>query len=212
MATTTNGIYYRTNGEAASTSEAQALSLATSVNTSLGVVSVAPTSLGVDAGTATSNTVGKISFSGVTTLNINGIFSSKYLNYRFFMDVQGTTTANNFNWRLRNGASDYTTANYYGWGWYLDYNSGGYDTGQSVITTTTGKFGYAYAGTGTYLMGDVMNPYPSTRPTAILNHQINGGTMWWRGGFYNNNVSGDGITILFPNAHSGTISFYGYNS
>jgi len=190
MATTTNGIYYRTNAEAATTSEAQALSLANSVNTGLGLIAVAPTSLGVNAGTATATTAGKITYSGVTTLNINGIFSSKYRNYRFLIESTATTTANELNWRLRNSGTDYTTANYYGWGWYLDYNSGGYDTGQSVINTTYGKFGYAYAGTGTYFFGDIINPYVSTRPTAILNHQINGGTMWWRGGFYNQNVSG----------------------
>lgn len=212
MATTTNGIYYRTNAEALATSEAQALSLANSVNNAVGLIPVAPSSLGVDAGSASATSIGKITFSGVTTLQVNSVFSSKYLNYRFFMDITATTTANNFNWRLRSGTTDYTTANYYGWGWYLDYNSGGYDTGQSVIATTTGKFGYAYGGTGTYLVGDILNPYLSTKPTGILNHQLNGGTMWWRGGFYNNNVSGDGITLLFPNPHSGTISFYGYNS
>lgn len=175
-----------------------------------GLIAVSPVSLGIDAGSATFNANGKITFSGVTTLNINGIFSAQYRNYRFMMDTVASTSANNLNWRLRNAGTDYSTANYFGWGWYLDYNSGGYDTGQSIQNQAVGKFGYAYAGTGTFLMGDIMDPFISTKPTGILNHQLNGGTIWWRGNFYNNNVSGDGITIIFPNASSGTLSFYGY--
>lgn len=177
----------------------------------VGLVPVTPTSLQLDAGTASFDMLGKITFSGVTTLSINGIFSSKFTNYRFIAKPVATTTTNNLNWRIRNAGTDYSASSYLGWGWYLDYNSGGYDTGQSVINGSSGKFGYAYAGTGTILVGDILDPFVSTKPTAILNHQINGGTMWWRGGYYNVNTAADGFSFLFPNASSGTVSFYGYN-
>ena len=210
----TNYIIKATTGWSAGDSELALRMAAAETNASTtnksGLVPVIPTSVVKDAGTVTVNANGKITFSGVTTLRLNGIFSGAFSNYRFFGDPVVTTTANNMNYRFCKDGVDYQTLNYMGWGWYLDYNSGGYDTGQSVINQNAGKFGYAYAGTGTMFFGDIIDPFIAAKPSAILSHQINGGTMWWRGNFYNNNVSADGITFIFPNAASGSFTFYGY--
>lgn len=210
----TNYIIKATTGWSAGDSELAlrmaAVETAAATTNKSGLVPVIPTSVVKDAGTVTVNANGKITFSGVTTLRLNGLFSGSFSNYRFFGDPVSTTSANNLNYRFCKDGTDYQTLNYMGWGWYLDYNSGGYDTGQSVINQNAGKFGYAYAGTGTMLLGDIIDPFISSKPSAILSHQINGGTMWWRGNFYNNNVSADGITFIFPNATSGSFTFYGY--
>lgn len=210
----TRAVIKATTGWSAGDSELALRMAAAETNASTtnksGLVPVIPTSVVKDAGTVTVNANGKITFSGVTTLRLNGIFSGAFSNYRFFGDTVVTTTANNMNYRFCKDGIDYQTLNYMGWGWYLDYNSGGYDTGQSVINQNAGKFGYAYAGTGTMFFGDILDPFIAAKPSAILSHQINGGTMWWRGNFYNNNVSADGITFIFPNAASGSFTFYGY--
>ncbi len=83
-----------------------------------GLIPVSPASVGKDAGTVSVDAHGKITFSGVTTLNLNSLFSSSFTNYRFLADFTSTTTANNLNLRFRNGSTDYTTSNYLAWGWY----------------------------------------------------------------------------------------------
>lgn len=87
MATTSPvGIYYRTNGEAAATSEAQSLSLANSVNNAIGVVPVVPSSVTVGSGTASIDANGSVTFSGCNYFDIVGAFSSSYANYKILFE------------------------------------------------------------------------------------------------------------------------------
>lgn len=112
MATTSPaGIYYRTNGEAVSTLEAQALSLANSVNNAVGYVPVVPSSVAVGSGSAsvTSNSI--ISFSGATSLSMNNIFSSAFRSYRLVISIDSSSGNTELMARLRTTTDN--TANYF---------------------------------------------------------------------------------------------------
>lgn len=86
MATTTNGIYYRTNGEAAATSEAQALSLANSVDKAIGLVPIIPTSVTVGSGSASVAADGKVTFSNCNYFDIINAFNSNYVSYKIVFE------------------------------------------------------------------------------------------------------------------------------
>jgi len=82
----------------------------TAAGTPPGLVLVEPTSISNTGGTAT-KTGGQVTFSAVSTLNLNGMFTSTYDNYKIMIDA--TTSANNsFNFRLRVAGVDASGSNY----------------------------------------------------------------------------------------------------
>lgn len=216
MATTTNGIYYRTNGEAAATSEAQALSLATSVNNSVGLVSVVPTSVAVATGSASVAANGTVTFTGTTAVSLNGVFTSNYRNYRMVLEVPVVSATASTLIRLRSAGTDSSVNTYYQW-WFLSRlsgatqtNTGGPNTYYSLMNMPGGTGFYCWS-------GEIMTPQVSDRQTtfsgvgfgqdATNSYQVMSGIVY-------NTVAGfDGFTLQTFSAATltGTIKIYGYN-
>lgn len=103
----------------------------------MGLKNVVPTSVQVGSGSATVNANGLVTFSGATSISLNGVFTSTYTNYKIILHQMRSNTANTaVKFRVRNSGTDYTTNQYY--------------TNGVVQTSTTAPAAYAVMN-GTWL-------------------------------------------------------------
>ena len=80
----------------------------------IGFVPVSPGSIAHSGGTATVNSVGKVTFTNITSLSLNDVFTSSYENYRIHIyNLQASAASNAVNFRLRAAGSNYTGNQHY---------------------------------------------------------------------------------------------------
>jgi hypothetical protein len=175
-----------------------------------GLVKIIPSS----ATNGTLATNGDVSISAQSTVNINGCFTSGFLNYRImFSDLRIVTSNQDFQFQLRSGGSTATASNY-SWG-QINYD---------VVTTvfsqsganpaTSATISRLGAGNFTVINMDIFEPFQAKQTGATWDSAFSNGYMIIRkGGFIHTlSTSYDGFTISVPaNTFSGTVSVYGYN-
>ena len=84
---------------------------------SAGLVPVIPTSVNVGSGSATVGVSGMVSFTGSSSIRLNGCFTSSYRNYKILLDVTAASAIQSICIRYSSGGTDNTTAdNYFAWG------------------------------------------------------------------------------------------------
>jgi hypothetical protein len=84
-----------------------------SLNT-MGLRNVVPTSVQVASGSATVNANGLVTYNGITSISVNGVFTSTYTNYKIILHQMRSNTANTaVKFRLRSAGTDYTGNQYY---------------------------------------------------------------------------------------------------
>jgi hypothetical protein len=100
-----------------------------------GLVSMAPTSIAYSGTSAGINADGGVDFSAVTSLSLNGVFTSDYDNYLIVFIGKTSIDGYGLSWKLRASGTDTTDSNYARQ--YVQANSttvaGGRATGQSSI-------------------------------------------------------------------------------
>lgn len=184
----------------------------TGVTTGAGLTPIIPTS----ATTGTVGATGTVTFTGQTSISVNGCFTSSYTYYRFFTDFTTTNmTGTNTVWVMRASGTNNTTSNYSFNGYrFIDWAPAQFNTsaGASWI------FLDANAQTGTsYLQGYTDIMYPQQTSRTYMNHVAN---MYGAAGFdgsnyvagmFNGTTSFDGFSIIFSASSTGTIKIYGYN-
>ena len=80
----------------------------------MGLKNVVPTSISVGSGSATVNANGLVSFSGATSISLNGVFTSTYNNYRLmYVGSVGASANGELRARYRSAGSDYSASQYY---------------------------------------------------------------------------------------------------
>lgn len=222
MATTSpNGIYYHTSANAPITEEARSLAVANSVqialNKTTGLIPIIPTSVTVyngPTGTASVGTTGIVTFTGVNSFALNGVFLSSY----DYVNIKFNTWngPGNYLWAKFTTAGTYTTTAAY-------YTTAAYKQGASMGNWADGA-GQSYVSLG-YIPSSEMagtdltvwNPmyslnygYPVMNWTSFY-HGGNGtwvqGTAKWNGG-----ANFDGINFLSSagNIFSGTVQAWGF--
>lgn len=77
-----------------------------------GLAKIVPSSVAVGSGTGSANALGTVTFSGVSSLSLNDVFSSTYANYRINLKAQTSTEAD-CNMRMRSSGSDDSSGNYF---------------------------------------------------------------------------------------------------
>ncbi len=175
---------------------------------------VVPSSVSVGSGSGSANAAGFVTFSGASSVSLNGVFSSTYDNYRILFN-HSVSAAAGIRMRLRvSGADD--TNNVYGTGMYYR-QQGGAGVGNLSDGFTTS---YALINDTNSLKGDVsLDLYnPFTANETRLTHQTN-----WQGysplqyytnvggGVFTNTTSFTGLTIFSSsNTMTGSIAVYGY--
>jgi hypothetical protein len=183
-----------------------ALELADATTNRSGLVPIIPTSVSVNVGTATVNGTGKISFTGVGTLSLDGVFSAAYDNYVMYIDIPAGTTQTWY--RFRASGAD-RTDNLYGYmAYYADWN------GNFAATTPRSSGNQTRGNLTSYfpVTAEIKQPFISTRPTQTF---AKGGvinTTVWNAGGFGSNMSVTGISFPFDVNSTGTVQILGVRS
>ena len=176
-----------------------------------GIVPMVPTSVAVGSGTGTANALGQVTFSGASSVSLNGVFTSAYRNYKVvgnWLSSVGTDGC----LRLRAAGTDNTTASsYLNQQMYITSASvGASDLQQNLVqylpniqTTLINTFS-----------AEFFNPQIAAATgitTSAISAQNDG--YWIQCGvIHNQAVSYDGFTIFNISGNiTGTVSVYGYN-
>ena len=183
-----------------------------------GLRMVVPTSVAVGSGSASVDANGKITFSGASSLNINGCFSSTYDNYRIIMTLQGSTADAGFYQRMLASGSAESSSNYYLGSTYVPM------TGASgLLQTNAGSFwGFGGLETTTEYYNNYSFDFQS--PFLTRGTWFNFAGMWVNNagtlqsingaGNLNTSTSYDGLQLYAStgNLQGGTIRIYGYKN
>lgn len=183
-----------------------------------GLIPVVPASVVVASGSAAVNSLGTVTFTGATVISLNGVFTSRYNNYRIIFDLGAGSTGNGtVLGRFRAAGTDYSGAAY---DWAGTLTRG---TGTTAVTAGTAQNYFPITDTGTsnnFIAGavfDVQLPAFSTRWTRfnILSSANDATSAQSRrlGGATTINLAFDGITFIAQaGAYTGTVTVYGYNA
>jgi hypothetical protein len=165
-----------------------------------------------EVGTSALIPINTTSFSSVTSVSLDSVFTSTYQNYRIVMTTDDPATAQTFTLRFRTSASDNTTSN------YARMNSsntaGG---GAETVTGTTTSFFAGYVGAGSLFFSDLTVFRPQqTANTAIAGFTISNNSTytsisrWNIGGWFNATTSFDGFSLLMGANTTGVVRVYAY--
>jgi hypothetical protein len=182
----------------------------------VGLVNIVPPTVNFSGGTATSNSLNEIVFSGVTSFSLNNVFSSDYSNYKIVLagGLAGTSNGINLQFQLRQSGANRTSAY---------YANGVVQVGTTAPAASFFSNSSSYSSnnlsTAAYnaQVMEIIGPHVSSRPTTILN-QANGasGSALFRlvnGGIHDVAESHDGFTFFVASGTiSGTVQVFGYNS
>jgi hypothetical protein len=174
--------------------------------TAPGLAIVTPTSIANSGGSASASG-GAVTFTGVSSISLNGVFSATYENYRIvFTSTSGSTIQTSF--RLRAAGSDNSSSYFYNL-----IEAGGGVSNSPATGATSARTGYA-ATTVSFNSFDVSQPFLSVVTNYAGNYltQVGNYTGLCAGG-HNNAASYDGITFLPASSTlTGTVRVYGYKN
>ena len=183
-------------------------------NTAGGLALITPTS--VD-GTGVSLSGQTVSFSGSSSISVNGCFSSSYLNYRVEFNVTGSNASTTILLRVRKNGSDHV-GSYSSVGPYYYLSAG---TGYSTITASQAVSYFLIGGTpGSSGVGgghiEFFGPKAPTTTTVQYCSGINianTGAEWYSGmGIHYATYDPDGFSIIGNSGYTltGSLKVYGY--
>ena len=176
-----------------------------------GMVLVSPTSITHSGTSATLGANGQVTFTGVTSLSLNGVFSAGFDNYVLSIRYD-LSSDNDIYMRLRVSGSDNSTANSYV-AQQLDASS----TSVNAARLTSNQF-QPFSGGGTTENGLITMIYGPflVQPTAMRSANVASvSSAFLRdvAGTHNQSTSYDGITIYPASANmTGTLQVYGVRS
>lgn len=184
-------------------------------NLRVGVVSLSPPTVTIATGTGSTNSLGVISFTGATSLTVDGIFDSNFTHYKGRLTYRntGTSLSQNITARIRVGGSTITATNYQTGFHYL--LGGAVNTGSSltdnVYVLLMGS-GASTDVTENSIDFTIYNPYISTKTTQVFSEFTRGRNGGLAFGNYGVANQATGIYIAPSiDAISGTLQFFGYN-
>ena len=175
-----------------------------------GLAKIIPTSVAVGSGSGSANGNGTVTFSGASSVSLNGVFTSTYDNYQIVIETTASAGAY-LNFRLRLSGTDNSAASY-SWG---------------MVNTTNGGAAYQLAGSGA-TSSNVLRPGTARNTCtfticnpAIARETIYSGTQSFNdgatvgiasaiGGIHAVSTAYDGFTIIHSGTITGTVSVYGY--
>lgn len=176
-----------------------------------GLIKIVPSSVAVGSGTGSASALGTVTFTGVSSLNLNGVFSSTYNAYQIVLTISTFATGGQINYRYGTNGTPQTGASYSVAGIYGDNNNTSGAFGQSGQTSIL--WGQSSASGTEAWFGVVEVGLPNSAVRTFSSHRAttNGATRsTFQGGAYNGT---DQFTdfIILPNANmTGTVSVYGY--
>lgn len=180
-----------------------------------GLIPVKPSTVAVGSGSAAISAKGTVTFTGASTVSLNGVFTTAYSHYMVvFSEDSSTATGNPFYCRFRTAGVDNTNANYY-WGGTFTRISGVQGAhagnGSSVL-----QLGYIHTSPFTSGVLYITNPQKAIFTTfdfSFFGQDSTGALSTIAAGTFNLNTQFDGITF-FPSAGNmtGSVTIYGFNA
>lgn len=169
-----------------------------------GLAKIVPSSVAVGSGTGSADAFGTVTFSGASSVSLNGVFSSAYDNYKIIYNLNAGTYSDVF-LRLRNAGVDATGSNYYWSALYMTgttlANNGGSTSATSSTFATVSTGGTSQGSweinspfLARITSGNRMNTNPSLGEFAFFGHTLAN--------------SYDGFTAT--GNLTGTLTVYGY--
>jgi hypothetical protein len=180
-----------------------------------GLAKIVPSSVAVGSGTGSADSLGNVTFSGCSTVTLNGVFSSTYKNYMAFVKLNSQTSDGSYGWRLSASGTPTSTL---------------YFTGGLRISIAGAITGQAGSNVSYFWLGDldVGNTERTSSMTHFILPNVAVNTHMYSTGFMTNTVgdyfacqnngnqndatSFDGVQLYVTAGNTtGTVSIYGYN-
>jgi mevalonate kinase len=185
-----------------------------------GMKLIVPSSVSVGSGTGSVATQGTVTFSGASSVSINGAFTSAYENYKLLITIS-STSANDAEVRIRLRASgtDTTSANYNHANYAFRSNNTANNYGAAGLTNMPfGQIESAFSANANYFYNiDISQPQLAVNTKIVYTGQDTDGSSNYvsrgGGGLLNLTTQYDGITFYNDNASgtlTGTARVYGY--
>lgn len=179
-----------------------------------GLAPIIPTSVAVGSGTGSVGATGLITFSGVSSVSINGCFTSAYTNYRVVARYSNASTLSALYCRLRasgtNATTNYDTTGFRSFN-TLAVESLGYNTDVQQYANTANVAG-AYNGGVFEFFGPAEALSTNFTSTHSATESGTGAVNWFSSWYNDNQTSYDGFTITTASSTlSGTLMVYGYS-
>jgi hypothetical protein len=180
----------------------------------VGLTLLSPTSIANSGGSAAASG-GQVTFTGVSSVSLNGVFSATYTAYRIVINVKGSLAASNdILLRVRAAGTDLSGGVYVNS--YIYNTQAGGPTRSFATTNTSASLGY----TNDYLSviaSDIGSPFATERTTFVGNHMSFGSGGASQSGFLgsivNNATSYDGFSLTQAGGTiTGTVRVYGYEN
>ncbi|HSG62767.1 MAG TPA: hypothetical protein VLA24_15180 [Pseudomonadales bacterium] len=179
-----------------------------------GLVLVSPTSIANSGGSASASG-GEVTFTGVSSVSLNGVFSSAYENYRIvFNGISSSATATGLNMRFRASGTD-ASSSLYLWGGVYITQGAGPTRNYSGGLAATGEIAAVADYTGDFT-ADIIQPALAANSSWVSSYLGSGTSSAVYGtisGAHTAATSYDGCTI-YPNVGTitGKIRVYGYKN
>jgi hypothetical protein len=175
--------------------------------TAPGLALITPTSIANSGGSASASG-GAVTFTGVTSISLNGVFSSTYDNY--FVVMRSTVASGSTTWdlRMRLAGSDAAT----GYAYQRLTANGGAITGVYNASLTSGWLGYVHTSSSS-LQVNLFAPALAAQTNYHSQTFDTTDGSAFMGGAHTTATAYDGVTFI-PGASnaSGTVRIYGYRN
>lgn len=184
---------------------------------STGLVALVPPTIRVSGGSATANTLGKVTFTTANSIALDGIFSSAYSNYKIFLNISAISANADIYFRYTQNGTPTSGSHFYGGGVYGGGNgaNGNYNPNfgaANIVLATLLTTGYNYMGSSSDItITKNGNGYRMTQLSTTANTPpmgIMGGHLW-----NDDTVAFDGFRINNSATANmtGTLIAYGWN-
>lgn len=176
-----------------------------------GLKLIVPTSVAVGSGTGTANAAGQVTFTGASSVSLNGVFTSTYDNYKILF--QGSCSiAADLAVRMRLSGTDNTTSNYQH---QQVVGSSTTVSGSRATNGTSARIGEIYPTTSISTFSvDFFNPAIAVPTSFFTNAGLQSNTsiaISIEHNAHNVATAFDGLTFIPSSGNlTGTLSVYGY--
>jgi hypothetical protein len=175
-----------------------------------GLVSMAPTSIAYSGTSAGINADGGVDFSAVTSLSLNGVFTSAYDNYLISIGGAGSGGSVAIQYRLRASGSDASGTDYT----YQSLSAASTTvSGARTSSTDFGRFGLLSSNLYGLIVAHLYGPYLA-QPTAsrgVTGDGQDNARIFDYAATHSLSTSYDGVTLsVNANAVTGNVHVFGY--
>lgn len=172
-----------------------------------GLIPMKPSTVVVD-GSATIGALGTITFSGSTYIQLNGIFTDEFTNYKIIAEITSSGFTSMIGRFCKNGTPDDTVTGYYFGGSYISTSATGFNTGANSDLFYLGA-GHTQ---GTNLEMTITNTRNTTRRAQITCSNNRDNYQLFFANCGDSSKTFDGLRIWNIGTISGKVTVYGYNA